>query len=35
MPTYQYRCLNCHKRFEIFMTYSEYGSRTVHCPYCQ
>lgn len=35
MPTYQYRCLNCHKRFEIFMTYSEYGTRPVHCPYCQ
>ncbi|MGB9521529.1 MAG: FmdB family zinc ribbon protein [Anaerolineales bacterium] len=35
MPTYQYRCLDCHKRFEIFMTYSEYGSRPVHCPFCQ
>lgn len=35
MPTYQYRCLNCHKRFEFFMTYSEYGTRPVHCPYCQ
>jgi putative FmdB family regulatory protein len=34
MPTYQYRCLNCHKRFELFMTYSEYGTHTVNCPHC-
>lgn len=35
MPNYQYRCLNCRKRFEIFMTYLEYGTRHVHCPYCK
>lgn len=34
MPNYQYRCLNCRKRFELFMTYSEYGSKQVHCPHC-
>jgi putative FmdB family regulatory protein len=34
MPTYQYRCLNCRKRFELFMTYSEYGTRPVSCPHC-
>ncbi len=34
MPTYQYRCQDCHKRFEIFMTYSEYGTRPVVCPHC-
>jgi putative FmdB family regulatory protein len=34
MPTYQYRCLDCQKRFEIFMTYSEYGTRPVACPHC-
>jgi putative FmdB family regulatory protein len=34
MPLYQYRCLNCRKRFEIFQTYGEYGSKTVHCPHC-
>jgi putative FmdB family regulatory protein len=34
MPTYQYRCLNCRKRFEIFLTYDEYGSRQVACPNC-
>ena len=34
MPIYQYRCMNCKKRFELFMTYQEYGKRTVSCPYC-
>lgn len=34
MPTYQYRCFDCRKRFEIFMTYTEYGTRSVQCPYC-
>ncbi|NMC11314.1 MAG: zinc ribbon domain-containing protein [Chloroflexi bacterium] len=35
MPTYQYRCLNCRKRFEIFMTFEEYGVRSVTCPHCE
>ncbi len=34
MPNYQYRCNDCHRRFEIFMTYSEYGTRTVNCTHC-
>lgn len=34
MPDYQYRCLNCKKRFDIFMTYSEYGTRKVQCKHC-
>ena len=35
MPSYQYRCLDCRKRFDVFMTYSEYGVRQVACPHCQ
>jgi putative FmdB family regulatory protein len=35
MPTYQYRCLNCSRRFEIVMSYSEYGTRPLLCPHCQ
>lgn len=35
MPTYEYRCLNCRRRFEVFMSYSEYGTRLVVCPHCQ
>lgn len=34
MPNYSYRCLDCHKRFEIFMTYAEYGSKQIACPHC-
>jgi len=34
MPNYVYSCLNCKRRFEIFMTYSEYGTRPVSCPHC-
>ena len=35
MPSYPYRCLNCRKRFEVFMSYSEYGTRPVNCPHCK
>lgn len=34
MPLYQYRCLNCTKRFEIFLSYSDYGQKPVRCPHC-
>ena len=34
MPIYQYRCLNCKKRFEIFLSYKEYGEKSVQCPHC-
>ncbi len=34
MPAYQYRCLNCKRRFEIYMTYSEYGQKHITCPHC-
>lgn len=34
MPTYQYRCLDCRKRFEVFMTYDEYGKKEIHCTQC-
>lgn len=34
MPNYPYRCLQCKKRFEIFMTFAEYGNRAVTCPHC-
>ncbi len=35
MPSYEYRCLNCRRRFEVFMTYTEYGTRVVACPHCK
>ncbi len=35
MPNYDYRCLNCNRRFTVFMTYGEYGKKSVQCPHCQ
>lgn len=35
MPTYEYRCLNCKRRFDIFMSYDEYGKEQIHCPHCE
>lgn len=34
MPYYQYTCLSCRKRFDVFMTYSEYNTRQVKCTHC-
>src|SRR5512140_1441181 len=34
MPIYDYTCLHCQKRFDIFMTYAEYGTKPVTCPHC-
>ena len=46
MPTYDFICNNCEKRFDVFMTFSEYGTlaprggrsvgeKAVHCTFCQ
>jgi putative FmdB family regulatory protein len=34
MPTYDFICNACQKRFEIFLTYSEYGVKPVSCSHC-
>jgi putative FmdB family regulatory protein len=34
MPTYDYICNACEKRFEVFMTFSEYGKKHVQCTHC-
>ncbi len=34
MPNYPYRCLDCSRRFEIFLKFSEYGVKQVVCPVC-
>ena len=34
MPNYEYRCLDCHRRFEIHLSFSEYGQKKVECPHC-
>jgi putative FmdB family regulatory protein len=34
MPTYDFTCQDCNQRFDVFMTYSEYGTRPVTCSHC-
>jgi putative FmdB family regulatory protein len=35
MPTYDFICNDCQQRFDVFMTFSEYGKKAVHCAHCQ
>jgi putative FmdB family regulatory protein len=35
MPLYDYACLDCKGRFDVFLTYAEYGTRPVTCPHCK
>ncbi len=35
MPTYEYRCLDCRRRFDVFFSYTEYGQKPVQCPPCK
>jgi putative FmdB family regulatory protein len=34
MPTYDFICNTCQQRFDIFLTYKEYGVKAVHCTHC-
>ena len=34
MPTYDFFCENCNQRFDVFLTYSEYGKTKVTCTHC-
>lgn len=34
MPTYDFVCNSCQKRFDVFLTYAEYGRKAVHCAHC-
>ncbi len=35
MPNYDFHCQDCKKRFELFISFSEYGKKEIHCPFCQ
>jgi len=35
MPTYDFICNNCNQRFDVFLTFSEYGSKKVSCTHCK
>ena len=34
MPTYDYRCKDCSKKFSLFLSYQEYDQAIKQCPYC-
>ena len=34
MPTYEFRCQQCKKRFDRVISYSDYGTVAVSCPHC-
>ena len=34
MPTYDFICNDCAQRFEVFLTFSEYGKKSVKCSCC-
>jgi putative FmdB family regulatory protein len=34
MPTYDFICNDCKQRFDVFMTYAEYGSKPAQCSNC-
>jgi len=34
MPIYDFICNNCNERFDVFLTFAEYGRKTVTCAHC-
>jgi putative FmdB family regulatory protein len=34
MPTYDFICNDCNQRFEVFLTFAEYGKKPVICAHC-
>lgn len=34
MPTYDFVCNTCNQRFDVFLTFAEYGNTTVTCVHC-
>ena len=34
MPTYDFICNHCNQRFEVFLTFDEYGKKPVACVHC-
>lgn len=35
MPVYDFVCLACDQRFDLFLTYAEYGRKRPACPHCK
>lgn len=35
MPTYEYECKDCNKKFTVILTISEHDKAKVPCPKCK
>ncbi len=35
MPFYTYICQDCRRKFDVYLTYAEYGQKKVECKYCR
>jgi putative FmdB family regulatory protein len=35
MPTYEFKCEKCKKRFSLMMKISEYEKKKIRCPKCK
>lgn len=35
MPTYEYLCRKCRKRFSLLMSMSEHDAKKIRCPKCK
>ena len=35
MPTYDFICNKCNQRFDVFLTFAEYGKKKVYCTHCK
>jgi putative FmdB family regulatory protein len=35
MPTYEFFCETCKKKFEVILSISEYEKKSVRCPKCK
>jgi putative FmdB family regulatory protein len=35
MPTYDFICNNCNERFDVFLTFAEYGKKKISCTHCK
>lgn len=35
MPTYDYECRKCGKKFSVTLSMSQHGKKRVKCPKCQ
>mgnify|MGYP002475808638 FL=1 len=35
MPLYDFTCLDCQRRFDVYLTYAQYGKKPVTCPDCK